>query len=47
MTDYLRLFRLAVLGAVLAGALAACEGTIRGVGEDVEDTGEAVEDAVE
>lgn len=31
---------------VLVG-LSACENTIRGVGEDAEETGEAVEDAVE
>lgn len=28
-------------------ALAACENTIRGIGEDAEETGEAVGDAVE
>jgi predicted small secreted protein len=41
--------RLTTLGLLLVAALAmgACENTIRGVGEDVEDTGEAVEDAVD
>jgi predicted small secreted protein len=31
----------------LAGALAACDDTIRGMGQDVEDTGDAVGDAVQ
>ncbi|MEQ8964564.1 MAG: entericidin A/B family lipoprotein [Azospirillaceae bacterium] len=30
-----------------ATALTACENTIRGVGQDVEETGDAVEDSVE
>jgi predicted small secreted protein len=47
MTEPLRLLRMTILGLAMAGLLAACENTIRGVGEDVEDTGEAVEDAVE
>jgi len=29
-----------------AGALAACDNTIRGIGTDVKDSGRAVEDAV-
>jgi predicted small secreted protein len=40
-----RLF-LATLAATALG-LAACENTIRGAGEDVRETGQAVEDAVE
>lgn len=37
-----------LLAAVLAVAgLTACENTIRGVGEDVEETGDAVEDATQ
>jgi predicted small secreted protein len=31
----------------LAGALAACDNTIRGMGQDVEETGDAVSDAVQ
>ena len=31
----------------LFGLAAACDNTIRGVGQDVEDTGDAIEDAVE
>jgi predicted small secreted protein len=37
---------LAILVATGFG-LAACENTIRGAGEDVRETGQAVEDAVE
>ena len=40
-----RLF-LATLATIALG-LAACENTIRGAGEDVRETGQAVEDAVE
>lgn len=36
---------LAMLG--LFGLAAACDNTIRGVGQDVQDTGDALEDAVE
>ena len=47
--DSAPLRRLTLLAMLLAmgTALAACENTIRGIGEDAEDTGEAVEDAVE
>ena len=37
---------LATLAAIALG-LAGCENTIRGAGEDVRETGQAVEDAVE
>lgn len=30
-----------------AGTVAACDNTIRGIGQDAEDTGEAVEDSLE
>lgn len=33
--------------AIVVVGLSACENTIEGVGEDVEETGDAVEDAVE
>jgi|GEM_PF-1816854 len=44
-----RFAHLTTLGLLLAAALAvaACDHTVRGVGQDVEDSGEAVEDAVE
>ena len=38
---------LILLLAVLSLGLAACENTIRGAGEDLEETGEAVEDVVQ
>jgi predicted small secreted protein len=37
------LFILAAMGV----SLAACENTVRGVGRDMQETGEAVEDTVE
>jgi predicted small secreted protein len=35
-----------VILAAIGFTLAACENTIRGAGQDIEETGEAVEDAV-
>ncbi|MEZ5667594.1 MAG: entericidin A/B family lipoprotein [Alphaproteobacteria bacterium] len=36
-----------LLAIAAAGATAACDHTIRGVGQDIEDTGDAIEDAAE
>ena len=47
MLDVLRRFRLAVTAVALVGFLAACDNTIRGVGEDAEEAGDTIEDAVE
>jgi predicted small secreted protein len=33
--------------AAMGASLAACEHTIRGAGQDIQETGEAVEDAIE
>lgn len=41
-----RLFASLVLAGLLALGLAACDNTIRGVGQDVEDSADAVEDSV-
>ena len=46
MTTIRRSVLLALL-ATLGFGLAACENTIRGVGRDVQETGEAVEDTAE
>jgi predicted small secreted protein len=47
MTDILK--RLSLVGAiaVMLGGLAACDNTIRGIGEDINDSAEAVEDSTE
>ncbi|MEZ5667593.1 MAG: entericidin A/B family lipoprotein [Alphaproteobacteria bacterium] len=39
-------FALWLLLSAAAFAAAACDHTIRGVGQDLEDTGEAIDDAV-
>lgn len=47
MTDIVKkLSMLAALGFMIAG-LAACDNTIRGIGEDVNETAEAVEESTE
>ncbi|MCB9949117.1 MAG: entericidin A/B family lipoprotein [Rhodospirillaceae bacterium] len=40
-------FSLVALLLVAVGALSACDDTIRGFGQDVEDTGEGIEEAVD
>ena len=47
MTDVLK--RLSLIGAlaVMIGGLAACDKTIRGIGEDINDSAEAVDDSTE
>ncbi|MDF1734293.1 MAG: hypothetical protein P1U37_03340 [Minwuia sp.] len=47
MTDFLK--RLSLIGAlaVMIGGLAACDNTIRGIGADINDSAEAVEDSTE
>ncbi len=47
MTDILKkLSMLGVLGVMVMG-LAACDNTIRGIGEDINESAEAVEDSTE
>jgi predicted small secreted protein len=46
MTPIRRPFALVLL-ALFGVSLAACENTVRGVGRDMQETGEAVEDTVE
>jgi predicted small secreted protein len=47
MLQSLRRVSWLLAAVVVVFGLSACENTIRGIGEDAEDTGEAVEDAVE
>ena len=47
MIDVLRRFRLAIAACAVIGLLAACDNTIRGVGQDAEETGDAIGDAVQ
>lgn len=47
MTDNLKkLSMLGALGVMIVG-LAACDNTIRGIGEDINESAEAVEDSTE
>jgi predicted small secreted protein len=39
--------RIVFIALLAAFGLAACENTVRGVGRDVQETGQAVEDTVE
>ena len=47
MTDILK--RLSLIGtlAVMIGGLAACDNTIRGIGQDINESAEAVDDSTE
>lgn len=47
MTDILK--RMSLIGAlaVMIGGLAACDNTIRGIGEDINESAEAVDDSTE
>ncbi|MEM7444562.1 MAG: entericidin A/B family lipoprotein [Pseudomonadota bacterium] len=45
MTALFKPLRLIAALLLVAGTVAACDNTIRGVGQDVQDTGEAIEDA--
>lgn len=45
MTSMYKSLRLIATLLLVAGTVAACDNTIRGVGQDVEDTGAAIEDA--
>ena len=45
MTAFIKSLRLIAGLLLVAGTVAACDNTIRGVGEDMQDTGEASEDA--
>ena len=47
MTDILKRLSLVSMLVVMVGGLAACDNTIRGVGEDINETAEAVEDSTE
>lgn len=46
MSDLKRLFALLLLLGGLTSALAACDNTIRGIGKDIKDSADAVEDSV-
>lgn len=45
MTAIIKPLRLIAALLLVAGALAGCDNTIRGAGQDIQDTGEAIEDA--
>lgn len=43
--DAARRLALVAAAALTVGTLAACDDTIRGIGRDIRDTGQAIEDA--
>jgi len=45
MSAFIKPLRLIAALLLVAGSVAACDNTIRGAGEDIQDTGEAIEDA--
>jgi len=47
MTDILKRLSLIGMLAIMTGGLAACDNTIRGIGEDINDSAEAVDDSTD
>ena len=47
MHELKRLFAMVLVFAGIAAALSACDNTIRGIGQDIRDTADAVEDSVQ
>lgn len=47
MTDILKRMSLIGVLAVMIGGLAACDNTIRGIGQDINESAEAVDDSTE